>query len=252
MHIDEGRLMAYADGELPDAEGEQVGLHLQACLSCRAELSRLSSVAREFSAAVALVQPAPRGSIYAPAETRRPPAWTTMRRALPRAAVFLVGVAAAASAAVPGSPVRGWLEEALAPAPSVSDVTPAPAPVRAAVPAAALEAGVSVEPLDGSVRVAVRGASGDVVVHAEIVDGPRAGVYALGTAASARFSTGPGSIDVSDVSGGELRIELPRSALRATVRVNGEEYLTKEADQLRLAVPAAGRSATAVTFHVKR
>jgi hypothetical protein len=57
---------------------------------------------------------------------------------------------------------------------------------------------------------------------------------------------------VSDVSGGELRIELPRSALRAAVTVNGEEYLTKEADQLRLAVPAAGRSATAVTFHVKR
>ncbi len=250
MHIDEGRLMAYADGELPDVDSDQVGAHLQACLSCRGELSRLASLASDFSAAVALVQPAPRGSIYAPAETRRPPEWTTVRRALPRAAVFLVGVAAAAAAAVPGSPVRGWLEDALAPAPPATTAAPAPAP--AAVSAAALEAGVSVEPLDGSVRVAVRGATGDVVVHAEIVDGPRAGVYALGSAASARFGTGPGSIEVSDVSGGELRVELPRAALRATVTVNGEEYLTKEADQLRLAVPAAGRTATAVTFHVKR
>jgi anti-sigma factor RsiW len=252
MHIDEGRLMAYVDGELPETDFDQVGLHLGACLSCRAELSRLTALASEFSAAVAEVQPPSRGSLYAPGETRVRPGWETLRRALPRAAVFLVGVAAAAAAAVPGSPVRGWLDDALAPAAPASDARPAPAAATAPAPTPALEAGVSVEPLDGSVRVVVRGAAGDVVVHAEIVDGPRAGVYAAGTAASARFGTGPGRIEVSEVAGGELRVELPRAALRATVTVNGEEYLKKEADQLRLAVPAAGRSATAVTFHVKR
>jgi hypothetical protein len=173
-----------------------------------------------------------------------------VRRALPRAAVFLVGVAAAAAAAVPGSPVRGWVEELRAPEAPVARTLP---PQRAAPPRPdpAPEAGVSVEPLDGAVRVALRGAADEVLVRAEVVEGPRAGVYAIGPAATARFRTAPGAIEVDGVQGGELRIELPRAARSASVTVNGREYVRKEADQLRLSVPSADRSPSAITFRVR-
>ncbi len=250
MHVDEGILQAYADGELADAERGEVELHLRICLACRAAMAELQSLARDFSGAVELLQPAERGSIYAPADTRRPRRGGAVRRALPRAAVFLVGVAAAAAAATPGSPVRGWVERwSATSAPAVQALPPE----RAALPAPAPvpEAGVSVEPLDGAVRVALRGAADEVLVRAEVVEGPRAGVYAVGTAATARFRTAPGAIEVDGVEGGEVRVELPRAARSASVTVNGREYVRKEADQLRLSVPSADRSTSSISFRVK-
>ena len=250
MHVNEGRLQTYADGELPDAENAEVELHLGVCVACRAESARLRDLSNDFSEAMDRLVPAVQNAVFAPADTRRAPSAERLRRALPRAAVFLIGVAAAASATVPGSPVRDWLARAITPPPRVAPVAAHPAPV--AAPAAAPEAGVSVDPLNGAVRVTLRGARDDLLVRAEIVEGPRAGVYATGEAVSARFRTAPGSIEVDGIGEGELRVELPRAALSATVSVNGREYLRKEGDQLRLSMPAAGRSATAVTFRIKQ
>jgi hypothetical protein len=250
MHVDEGILQAYADGELADEERGPVELHLRICLACRATMTELQALARDFSGAVDLLQPAVQGSIYAPADTRRPRRPGAVRRALPRAAVFLVGVAAAAAAATPGSPVRGWVERWSAPPAPTAQALP---PEQAALPPPEVvpEAGVSVEPLDGAVRVALRGAADEVLVRAEVVEGPRAGVYAVGTAATARFRTSPGAIEVDDVKGGEVRVELPRAARSASVTVNGREYVRKEADQLRLFVPSADRSTSSISFRVK-
>lgn len=250
MHVNEGRLQTYADGELPYAESAEVEFHLGACVACRAESARLRELSSDFSEAMDHLVPAVRSAVFAPADTRRPQHAERLRRALPRAAIFLVGVAAAASASVPGSPVRHWLEGAVTRPARVAPMSAHPAPV--AAPVAAPEAGVSVDPLNGAVRVTLRGARDDLLVRAEIVEGPRAGVYATGDAVSARFRTAPGSIEVDGIGEGGLRVELPRAALSATVSVNGREYLRKEGDQLRLSMPAAGRSATAVTFRIKQ
>jgi hypothetical protein len=71
------------------------------------------------------------------------------------------------------------------------------------------------------------------------VDGESAGVLARGAvAASARFRTSPGRIEVLDASAGSLEVKLPREAGRASVEVNGSTYVSKQGESLVL-LPAA-------------
>src|SRR5690606_30227745 len=150
---------------------------------------------------------------------------------LARAATLVFGFAAAASATIPGSPVRGWLGGLLSPEPELAAVSapeaaraPAAEPMAASVEAAA-EAGISVLPEQGEVRSVPRDASPELTIRAVLVDHPRAGVWASGEAASARFGSGAGRIEVEGAGPGELRIELPRAAYDAIVVVNGTPYL---------------------------
>lgn len=254
MHPDEGTLQAFLDDELTVEERRAVEEHLPGCEECRREAARLRVAAADLGAALSLLDvPVPR--------TAAPPRPAPPRRAatfaaLPRAAVLLLGFAAAASATLPGSPVRAWvtgLFESAAPPPAPTVLSaPAPGPVEAPVAAPPVEAGVSVEPVDGQVRVVLRDASPDLVVRAVLTDGGRAGAYATGAAADARFGTGPGRIEVAGAGEGVLRVEIPRAARAATIEVNGALYWTKEGDQLRLAVPAGDSAGAEVTFPVRR
>ena len=108
-HLDEGMLLAYADGELSPGEREEVREHLEDCTACTTELEGLRSAAGALTGALGLLdRPAPatvspeqlRWRARRPAPARR--GWA----ALPRAAVLVLGFAAAASATIPGSPVR--------------------------------------------------------------------------------------------------------------------------------------------------
>jgi anti-sigma factor RsiW len=256
IHPDEGALQAFADGELPAEERLAVETHLADCAACRAELDGLRAAAARLRAALRLLDPPAARPLARPPSMARPrrPGWA--HAALPRAAVFLVAFAAVASATIPGSPVRAWIESLGGGAPAqVALQQGDPEPEAVALAAAApetVEAGVSVLPVDGRVRVLLENPSPELQVRAVVTESRSAGVYASGDAASARFRTGPGRIEVADAGAGELRIELPRSALRATVEVNGRAYLVKEGDQLRLSVPAQERSETEVTFRVQR
>lgn len=256
-HLDEGMLLAYVDGELPAAERAETERHLDACEACRAELGALSSASRALADALGLLdhrvpQTAPprRAPRAAPRPTARAGGgWG----ALPRAAVLVLGFAAAASATIPGSPVRGWLERVLGDAPAIETAARTAAPpaeevATLAAPEAGPEAGVSVEPVDGRVAVVLRDASPELQVRATLVDGPRAGVYASGAAAAARFDTGAGRIEVVGAGAGELRIELPRAAAEASVTVNGRPYLSKRGGELHLSMPGGDTSAAEITF----
>lgn len=261
-HVAEGVLQALADGEL-SGEGRRVAeRHIDACEACREELEQLRSASLELAGALSLLDhPAPqrRDNLFAGQPRREAQRTWGMSRSLPRAAVLVLGFAAAASATIPGSPVRAWLGDLMSPETRVVAVsTPAPAPAEpqptgtaAAVEEAAAEAGISVLPSQGEVRIVLRDASPELTVHALVVDQPRAGVFARGEAAAARFSTGPGRIEVEGAGSGELRIELPRSSRLATVMVNGREYLIREGDQLRLFVPAQYGAEQKVSFKVQ-
>lgn len=257
MHVELGRLQSFTDGALPREERALVEHHLSQCGACRDELRELTDADATLTAALGLLdRPAPAGRAHADAfARRRAPRFQPARRALPRAAVFLVGFAAAAAAAsVPGSPVRDWLGSLGRPGSVQAPASPAPAATVAARPAVdevASEVGVSVTPENGDVRVVLRQAAADVEVRAVLVSGDRAGVYARGAAASARFRTSPGRIEVDGVGQGELRMELPRSARSATVEVNGREYLRKDGDQLRLSTSAADQSGAEVSFRIR-
>jgi hypothetical protein len=263
-HLDEGTLLTLADGELAPADSAAVERHLAECGACRAELDELRGAATTFAATLARADsPAPvvsdttaralrRRAERAGGGAERPPArgW----RELGRAAVLVLGIATAAAAAVPGTPLNGWLRELVEPEPRVAAVhevrgAPEAAPAVAAAEFEA-QAGVSVLPERGTVRVLVNGASTALRIRAVLTDGPRAGVFAAGEAANARFSTGPGRIEVSGATAGELRIELPHNAIAATVEVNGRRYVAKQDDQLRLTVPAGDSAGAEVSFRV--
>ena len=249
-HIDEGRLQALIDGELRLDDRHRVERHLATCDGCRADLEGLRSLSGRFSAAV--------GELPRMTRTREHGrGWhvrsrsAVLRSMLPRAAVFLLFVGAAASATIPGSPVRRWLGMEEAPA-TVAEAGPAGSVQEA--PAAATEAfesGVSVEAADGTVEIVLRDAGGDLRVRAMLVDGTRAGVYAAGEAASSRFITGAGRIEVLSARAGALRIELPRDVAVATVVVNGREYLRKQDGRLDLRVGEPDGTPDGIEFSVQ-
>jgi hypothetical protein len=172
---------------------------------------------------------------------------------LPRAAMFLLFAGAAASATIPGSPVRRWLGMEEAPA-TIADQEAASSTGEAPAvptPAQPFESGVSVEAADGAVEIVLRDAGGDLRVRALLVEGTRAGVYAAGDAATSRFLTGAGRIEVLNARAGDLRIELPRDAAVATVVVNGREYLRKQDGRLDLRVGEPEGAADTIEFSVQ-
>jgi len=256
-HVDDGTLLALMDGELDDRDVREVERHLEECGECRAEMKRLHFAAGLLATRLAESDvPIPATSDISAQAVRRRSAGRPLSswRELRRAAVLVIGFAAAASATIPGTPVNRWIRDLVEPPPRLALETDTAAATAAAPPAAleesAAESGVSVLPEEGSVRVVLRGATDELRVKAILVDGPRAGVYASGTAADARFRTGPGVIEVVGAAGGELRIELPHAARVATVEVNGTRYLSKEGNQLRLTVPADESVGAEVGFRI--
>lgn len=244
-HVEEGVLQALADGELDAAAAERVERHLIDCAACRDELDSLHQASLALSGALReLDRPATATTPFRPAVARRSAAWSGWD-ALPRAAVLVLGLAAAASATIPGSPVRDWMESLIPREPDAVASRAGDAPIESAgaapQPAELSEAGVSVAAENGAIRVAVTEAGAGLLVTAVLTDGERGGVYATGPAAGARFTTGPGRIGVAGAESGGLRVEIPRGAATASLSVNGRVYVTKDGDSLRLADPATGR-----------
>jgi len=245
-HLDEGTLQAIADGELAGGERRAAEAHLAGCGACAAELAALRADHATLGAALARADVAPPTAAAQMSLRRRRAAaqWAADgRRALLRAAVLLLALGGVAFAAVPGSPLRGWIAgDAPAPArPELPALKPEAAPAPAA-PASA--AGVSILPDGGAVRVVLNGAAPGLVVHARITSGELVEVSASGAAAGARFRTAPGRIEVLDAGAGEIRIALPRGADAAVVEVDGRVYVAKEGAGLRVTPPGAP-SATA-------
>lgn len=249
-HLDEGRLQALLDGELSEEEVKTAEAHLASCERCGVELAVLREGSLVLTAALSLLDD-PRGEArvgaFVPPAARR--SGRNAALALPRAAaILLIGVAAAA-AAMPGSPVREWIERR-------DEVTAVPVDsgsgeefeVSGSGTGDSPRAGVSVEPAAGHLRIVLIRPSPDLRIRATITDSPRGGAYATGRSVNARFSTGLGVVEVIDASGGELLLEIPARATSATVELDGETYLEKDGGQLRLLVASGDSSGTEVIF----
>ena len=110
-HLTDDVLVRRADGELGDGETERVGRHLAGCARCRGTLAELEALSRQFSRAVALVDP-PASRLTggtapstARAPSRRPglaPFWR---------AAAVIALLAGLALAIP--PVRAWMAERL-------------------------------------------------------------------------------------------------------------------------------------------
>lgn len=265
-HPGDGRLLAHLDGELPDDAEGRVREHLDACLPCRRrrdELERASEALSEALGALDVEPPEraagtvrteagpgagdrnavdPTGAdgavppdddgAAAPVRRSRDPG--PGRGAIWKAAVLVLTVGAAASAAVPGSPVREWIAEStrrVAGAIAGEDRTAPSAPepprpagvsIRAEGPA---EISIS-EPADG-LRLRIRTSGGTLLSVA---------------GRGARYRAGDGRIDVTGPEGPELRIDLP-SSVPVRVTVEGA-LLLEQGDDGRLTVLAAEADTT--------
>jgi hypothetical protein len=253
MHPEEGTLLALLDGELHGPERARVASHVETCAECAAVVRDMEGMKALFGGAVARTDvPAPADwALHSVRRRARAGHGVQIRRALLRAAIFVLGFAGIAYAAVPGSPVRGWLGKLVAPrATPAAEPVLKPAPVPPAEARERSPAGVSIEPEAGGVRVVLSGSGPDLRVRARVSDGERAEVFATGEAAGARFRTGPGRVEIVGARGGEVTVSLPRSARTAVIESDGRVLLSREGGRVRVMAPATERSGQEMVFRV--
>lgn len=231
-HLDDGTLQAFLDDELAPEERAGVAEHVLVCDDCRASKEELVQATATFSEKVAILDVAAPSVSQAPARGRSGlPGGTFVK-----AASLTLLLAAAASAAVPGSPVRQWIDRAVEPE-TVRETTPVASEPELSPPAPApLPAGVALVPT-GPMEIVLTGLEGSTIRLVE-TDGPSVVVSAVGAAADPVFHTAPGTIGVRGGEGGEVTVELPRSMVSARLMVDGRLYAEKVAGQLEIHVPA--------------
>jgi hypothetical protein len=253
IHAAEGTLLEWLDGRLSSSEHSAVEGHLAQCATCTAELDRLQLLSATFSRAMELLDPpALTRAAYASVLRRRVRSWgPDTRRTLARAAVLVLAVAGIASATLPGSPLRAWLEDRLGLGGNITASgahAPSTRPAPVAEPASA---GIAILPLDGSVRIVLNNANPALRVRVRLAEGEIVDVRAIGAAANAQFRTGPGRISISDAGAGEIQIALPHIVSHATVLVGTKPYLVKEGHQIRVLAPAADTAGAEIIFAVQ-
>lgn len=260
MHLDEGRLQALLDGELPGEEERVARSHLASCAPCRQALDELGMQVTLVSGALGSLDipppflPAreavrrrlvPGGGGGAPSpvsvrrEHRRDPRW------LRAAAMILVSVGVGASA-LPGSPVREWVAREWLGAPGVQAPVSAMEGAPVAAPVADPDVAVFLPPSGGQVRVDVTGLPAGATVRVELVDRADAAVFAPG---GSRFETSPGRLHAS-VEGDHVRVEFSRDVPWASLWVNGERALSRSGGRLELAGPGARVEGDTILFQL--
>ncbi len=144
------------------------------------------------------------------------------------AAAGLVFVLAAGAYAIPGSPLRSFLNQSIGALLGGDQGPVDPGPSQ-----------VAVTPVDGVIRVVIEGATANLRVTIRVIESTRASV----SAREARFGTRAGEIRVRDAAG-DLTVEIPSSAT-GTVEVNGVPVARSvNGDLTRL--PAADDSPAAI------
>lgn len=230
-HLDDGTLQAFLDDELPPQERANAAEHLLSCRRCRTAKDELVRAHSVFSEAVSVLD------VDAPARSAPvgPGRRFRVSGLVVKAASLTLLLAAAASAAVPGSPVRAWIARTVNPEPGAGEVpvmeTVEPAPAPAPVPA-----GVSLA-ATGDVQIVLTALEGSTVRLVE-TDGERVTVSTVGADTDPAFRTAPHRIEVRGAVGGEITVELPRSLETARLVVDGRVYAEKAAGELRVRVPA--------------
>lgn len=236
-HLDDGTLQAFLDDELRPKDRADAAEHLLGCPQCQDTKDELVRAHSVFSEAVSVLD------VDAPVRTA--PAAATSRTgvgfrggAFVKAASLILLLAAAASAAVPGSPVREWIVRAVEPAPveePAPTVEPAPEPAPApAVPAAPAGVSLAARPMD----IVVTGLENATLRLVETDGESVITVSALGATTDPSFRTGAGTLEVRDGVGGEITVEWPASLETARLVVDGELYAEKAAGELVIHVPA--------------
>ncbi len=235
MHLDDEQVQRFVHGE--GRVAAPVADHLAQCSACR---ERVAEAEREEAEVVALLRhldhASPRvtaGMMVARARARRVGygSWA--------AGFALVLGAAGAAYAVPGSPVRGWLNAAVAWIGAERSEDPAlevTAPSEAAEPAVT---GIAVPAGENLVIVfASTQAEGTVIVS--LLDGNDVVVRARNGAAT--FGSDVDRLVVNNRgSSASFEIEIPRHAPRVEIHVGGRRVFLKEGSRITTAASLDAR-----------
>ncbi len=261
-HPSEARLMAYVDRELgPDERGAVSG-HLAECDACARTLSELRRASSLFSDAAAELEPSPSG--VTATETRRRAVeplepkrgertsegagapeeagdqssftWSTTAR-IAASLVVLLG----AAAALPGSPVRSWIDHSVQQIEALfggdegvptAEEAEVPAPDRTG---ATDRSGVAVSASEGSILVSLRSIPRSTSIRVRLVDGSQAGVWNAG----GEYRTAPGRIEVTGPASDSLLVEIPRLVGLVLLDVNDQRVAVARGGELDVQIPDA-------------
>lgn len=269
-HLSEGQLQAYLDGEVEGAAARGLATHLEACATCTRMFAGMRTTAARATRALAWIdRPASTAAAFAEvvgardASVRRIDAHRSWGRparvGFLKAAMFVLFAGSAAAAVIPGSPVQRWLGDAWQ---RLSGTAPEPAREAAPVPPADSEiaplpevtapaevASISIEPAEATLHVTLAGGHQTAAVRVVFVNGANATVE-TDASASARFSTGPSTIEARGLGAGTVTVSLPRSLAYAIIMVDGQTLLEKDGSSVRTPGPVVERSDDTIVFRM--
>jgi anti-sigma factor RsiW len=236
-HLDDGTLQAFLDGELDPTVRAEVAEHMLACDRCRTthgELTRANALFAEAVSALDTESPSGRAPSALGRQARRGAG------SFVKAAGLILALAAAASAAVPGSPVHELIVNTMRGEPEVAEVTPPPPEPEAepvVEPAPPAPAGVSIVPVSGPAVVSLEGLT-DVTIRLERADATAASVAVVSAVSDPVFRTGLNRVEVVDGAGGEILVRLPVGAAGSRLIVDGRVYAEVTGGAIEARVPA--------------
>jgi anti-sigma factor RsiW len=229
MHLDEERLQRLLHGELPAQEEKAAREHLAACMECG---GRLAEAEREDTEVHALLRsadrPAPRvgaDTIVARAATRH------LELSRVAAAILLaLGMIAVAAYAAPGSPLKAWVGA------MVEWVGGGSGRSRAAVERRV--SGIAVAP---GRQLIILFTSSQSIGRAEVSLTDDAEVVVRAPIGAATYTSGAEQLTIDNRgSAATFEIQIPRTAPRIEIRLEGSLVFLKEAE--RVVSDASGAS----------
>lgn len=222
-HPDEVTLLALAHGELAPPAAADVRRHVDECDECGPRLARVSREDEAIGRALGLLDhPAPRVTAEAIAELagRRQWGWGGDRYwgwERWAAAVVVVASAAGVAYAIPGSPVRAWVD-ALLGARTAAPAPAAPAPVRDSSGVAG-PSGIEVLP-GARLVIELSPAQDGGALLVRLTDDAR--VAARSPAGAAAFTMERDRLLIAMSRGADVELDIPRGAPSMEVRIGAE------------------------------
>lgn len=181
-----------------------------------------------------------------PRRDARRPGRRSRRIAIAASLVLVAG----ATAAVTSGPARQWLERSIA-----AIAAPARGGAESDDVAAtdvARRTTVIVPAANGGVTVDINESHPALEVRIRTTDAPELEVEASGSAAAARFHSGTGRLTINEAGAGVLVVRLPHALDRATIGVDGQPYVIKRGDELRVLAPLADTAGSEIVLRPAR
>jgi hypothetical protein len=242
VHLRDHDIEALAGGAMPGASGEAARRHVLECAACARQLERWREDEEHTARLLTLIDhPAPPVSVDALiARARQHRARWRVPIAAGIAAALIAG---AAAAAVPGSPVRRYVERVLT---AVRPGAPRRTPIDRRAPEPGAVSGIAFVPAR-SVDVTFREVQSAGSIRITVGDSPTLRVTHAGGTAGYEL-TDDGVVIDNAHSGASYQVSVPQSAPLVRVRAGDHVVFTKQGARITAAVAPDRGGAYVIAF----